>query len=42
MMDSMTNKELDGNVDFSDRNAPHVQSRIRGIAVGSGTHPKEV
>jgi signal recognition particle subunit SRP54 len=42
MMDSMTNKELDGKVDFSDRGAPQVQSRIRRIAAGSGTHPKEV
>jgi signal recognition particle subunit SRP54 len=42
MMDSMTNKELDGQVDFSDRSVPHVQSRIRRIAAGSGTHPKEV
>jgi signal recognition particle subunit SRP54 len=42
MMDSMTNKELDGKVDFSDRDAPETQSRIRRIAAGSGTHPKEV
>ena len=42
MMDSMTNKELDGKVDFSDRGAPETQSRIRRIAAGSGTHPKEV
>lgn len=42
MMDSMTNKELDGKVDFSDRSTPQVRSRIRRIAAGSGTHPKEV
>lgn len=42
IMDSMTDKELDGKVDFSDRDAAHVQSRIRRIAAGSGTHPKEV
>jgi len=42
MMDSMTDKELDGKVDFSDRESPQVQSRIRRIAAGSGTSPPEV
>lgn len=46
MMDSMTDKELDGKVDFSDYNdidaSPATKSRIRRIAAGSGTHPKEV
>jgi signal recognition particle subunit SRP54 len=42
MMDSMTDKELDGKVDFSDRTTDHVKTRIRRIAAGSGTHPKEV
>merc|ERR1712032_184448 len=38
----MTDKELDGKVDFSDHEDVHTQSRIRRIAAGSGTHPKEV
>ena len=42
MMDSMTDKELDGKVDFSDHEEPKTMSRIRRIAAGSGTHPKEV
>lgn len=46
MMDSMTDKELDGKVDFSDYKdidaSPATKSRIRRIATGSGTHPKEV
>jgi signal recognition particle subunit SRP54 len=42
IMDSMTAAELDGKVDFSDRTAEHVKSRIRRIAAGSGSHPKEV
>ena len=42
MMDSMTDKELDGKVDFSDHDEPKTMSRIRRIACGSGTHPKEV
>ena len=41
MMDSMTDKELDGKVDFHSKE-PHVESRIRRIAAGSGCHPKEV
>jgi signal recognition particle subunit SRP54 len=42
MMDSMTDKELDGKVDFSDHDDAPIQSRIRRIAAGSGSHPKEV
>jgi len=42
MMDSMTDKELDGKVDFADHDEPKTMSRIRRIAAGSGTHPKEV
>jgi signal recognition particle subunit SRP54 len=42
IMDSMTAAELDGKVDFSDRTAEHVKSRVRRIAAGSGSHPKEV
>jgi signal recognition particle subunit SRP54 len=43
MMDSMTAKELDGKVDFHSRKEPHdVDSRIRRIAAGSGTDPREV
>jgi signal recognition particle subunit SRP54 len=41
MMDSMTAKELDGKVDFHSKE-PHVASRIRRIAAGSGTDPREV
>lgn len=43
MMDSMTDKELDGKVDLGNfKTDPIVISRIRRIAAGSGTHPKEV
>ena len=43
MMDSMTDAELDGKVDFKkDSMKPHIQSRIKRIAMGSGTHPMEV
>jgi signal recognition particle subunit SRP54 len=41
MMDSMTAKELDGKVDFHSKE-PHVASRIRRIAAGSVTDPREV
>ena len=43
MMDSMTAAELDGKFDFhAPANKDQVESRIRRIAAGSGTHPKEV
>jgi signal recognition particle subunit SRP54 len=42
MMDSMNNAELDGKVDMHDKFDPNVESRIRRIAGGSGTHPNEV
>jgi signal recognition particle subunit SRP54 len=42
MMDSMTNAELDGKVDLSKRDDPNIQSRVRRIAAGSGTHIQEV
>merc|ERR1712207_103019 len=42
MMDSMTDKELDGKVDFTDHEDAQTISRIRRIAAGSGTHPTEV
>jgi signal recognition particle subunit SRP54 len=42
MMDSMTDAELDGKVDLSKRDDPKVQSRVRRIAAGSGTHIQEV
>jgi signal recognition particle subunit SRP54 len=42
MMDSMNNSELDGKVDMHDKFDPKVESRIRRIAAGSGTHPDEV
>jgi signal recognition particle subunit SRP54 len=42
MMDSMNNAELDGKVDMHDKFDPNVESRIRRIASGSGTHPNEV
>lgn len=42
MMDSMTDKELDGKVDFSDHEDVQTMSRIHRIAAGSGTHPNEV
>ena len=42
-MDSMTDAELDGKVDLGNfKTDPKVESRIRRIAAGSGTHPKEV
>jgi len=42
MMDSMTNAELDGKVDFHKKYDPEIESRIRRIAAGSGSHPNEV
>lgn len=44
MMDSMTDAELDGKVDWHGKRGddPSIQSRIKRIARGSGTHPKEV
>mmetsp|Transcript_25220 Transcript_25220/g.35549 ORF Transcript_25220/g.35549 Transcript_25220/m.35549 type:complete len:579 (-) Transcript_25220:190-1926(-) len=42
MMDSMNDAELDGKVDMHKKNDPTVESRIRRIAAGSGTHPKEI
>jgi hypothetical protein len=42
MMDSMTNAELDGKVDFSKKYDPAIESRIRRIAAGSGCYPAEV
>lgn len=42
MMDSMTNAELDGKVNFSNKDDPGVESRIRRIAAGSGTSVPEV
>ena len=43
IMDSMTNKELDGKVDLNAwPNDPKILSRIERIAAGSGTHPTEV
>ena len=43
IMDSMTNKELDGKVDLNTwPNDPKILSRIERIAAGSGTHPTEV
>lgn len=41
-MDSMNKAELDGKVDFSKKGDPKVESRIRRIAAGSGSHPLEV
>ena len=38
----MTNAELDGKIDLSKKDDPKVQSRIRRIAAGSGTHIQEV
>ena len=40
MMDSMNDNELDGKVDLHKGDAT-VESRIRRIARGSGTHPNE-
>jgi signal recognition particle subunit SRP54 len=44
IMDSMTDAELDGKVSFLDfmKNDPVIESRIRRIAAGSGSHPNEV
>lgn len=42
MMDSMSNKELDGKVDLHKTDDPTVESRVRRIAAGSGCHPGEV
>ena len=41
IMDSMTDAELDGKVDLHKKDEKTV-SRIRRIAIGSGTHPDEV
>ena len=41
IMDSMTDAELDGKVDMHAA-SDSVESRIKRIARGSGTHPKEV
>ncbi len=44
MMDSMTDAELDGKVDWHGKRGEDasIDSRIKRIARGSGTHPKEV
>ena len=43
IMDSMSNKELDGQFDWHGKKDDLVvQSRIRRIAAGSGSHPAEV
>ena len=44
MMDSMTDAELDGKVDWHGKRTvdASIESRIKRIARGSGTHPKEV
>jgi len=42
MMDSMSNAELDGKVDMHKKYDDSVESRIRRIAAGSGSHPNEV
>merc|ERR1712150_23517 len=44
MMDSMTDKELDGKVDLHNKKGDDntIETRIRRIARGSGTHPNEV
>ena len=42
MMDSMTAAELDGKVDLGKKDDPKIESRIRRIAAGSGTHIQEV
>lgn len=42
IMDSMNNAELDGKVDWHTKHDPTVESRIRRIASGSGSHPNEV
>lgn len=42
MMDSMSNRELDGLVDLHKKFDPKTEARIRQIAAGSGSHPNEV
>lgn len=42
MMDSMSNRELDGIVDLHKKYDPKTDARIRQIAAGSGSHPNEV
>jgi signal recognition particle subunit SRP54 len=42
IMDSMNDAELDGKVDLHKKGDTTVESRIRRIAKGSGTHPMEV
>ena len=42
MMDSMSNRELDGVVDLHKKYDPKTDARIRQIAAGSGSHPNEV
>lgn len=44
MMDSMTDAELDGKVDMHNKKGDDksIESRIKRIARGSGTHPNEV
>jgi signal recognition particle subunit SRP54 len=42
IMDSMNDAELDGKVDLHKKGDPAVESRIRRIAKGSGTHPMQV
>lgn len=42
IMDSMNKAELDGKVNFNDKSEASVESRIRRIAAGSGSHPNEV
>jgi signal recognition particle subunit SRP54 len=44
IMDSMTDKELDGKVDWHERRGEDntIESRIKRVAKGSGTHPLDV
>jgi signal recognition particle subunit SRP54 len=42
MMDSMSNRELDGLVDLNKKHDPKTEARIHQIAAGSGSHPNEV
>ena len=42
IMDSMNDAELDGKVDLHKKGDAKIESRIRRIAGGSGTHPMEV
>ena len=42
IMDSMNNTELDGKIDMHQKDDPKIESRIRRIAAGSGSHPNEV